>query len=297
LVNTVAIVGSGVIGRGIAVACAMKDFKMKMIDVNKSALVEAAKATSRILSTIEEVQPNLVPKDALRRISFQMDYASGLESVQLAIESVAEDLELKKKVFARLDSIADASVVLATNTSGLSITKIASVTKRPGSVVGIHFFAPAYILKAVEIVRGKKTSERTLRFARRFAEALGKVPVIVQKDTKNFLINSIQFAMIKEARRLLGKGVVSSMSDIDKAIEHSFPVRQSLFGLFLDSDLISPYSAVTHPARRDFTSNYNYENPPEELMGIRDESLLKLMSSLEKIRRAGPKRIRVSPVS
>ena len=284
-VDTVAIVGSGVMGRGIAVACAAKGVKVRMVDVDKAALKRAVGVVADAVSTLSKFRVISEPRSVQRRISMHANFREGLESAQLVIESVPEDMELKKKVFVDLDKLADPTAILATNTSGLSVSKIASATGRREKVVGIHFFAPAYILKTVEIVRGRKTSDGTIEFSRRFAKQIGKVPIVVERDRRNFVVNSIQFAMIKEAQKLLRKGVVGSIAEVDKAIRDSFSVRQSVFGLFLDSDLISPYSSLTHPGREGFSTNYRYEKSPKELIRIRDESLLRLLRTLEELRK------------
>lgn len=139
------------------------------------------------------------------------------KQADIVIEAVIEDLEVKKSVFAKLDQITSDHVILATNTSSMSITEIASATNRPERVAGMHFFNPAQIMKLVEVVRGYKTSDETVVELKEFAKKLNKEPVEVKKDTPGFIVNRIMIPQFIEAIKLLEEGVATA-EDIDKAV-------------------------------------------------------------------------------
>ncbi len=288
-ITDVTIIGAGVMGRGIAVACSIMGKRVVLRDIDPRILESAIEDVRHTIRRLGRLNPIWKNSGTGKNIQLETDLEASVRHSQLVIESVPENLELKQSVFKELDSICDENKILGSNTSGLSIGRIASVTKSPERVVGIHFFAPAYILKAVEIIPGRKTSTQTLKIAEKFALSIGKVPILIKKDTKNFLVNSIQFAMIKQAKRLLKKGTVDSMLEIDKAIMNSFPIRQSLFGLFEDSDLISPDSALTHQDREDLRTNYSYREQSNRVIAVRDELLTILERKAQQLRSSRPK--------
>jgi len=161
----------------------------------------------------------LTPKEAqetMKRIKGTTDIAEALKDADLVIEAVFEDMDLKKKIFKELDETCPPHTILASNTSTLSITEMASATKRPDKVVGIHFFNPAYTMKLIEVISGKQTSEETRKIATDFSVSLEKEPVQV-KDTPGFIVNRILGAALGEAIYLLEEGTASA-EDIDKAV-------------------------------------------------------------------------------
>jgi len=141
-----------------------------------------------------------------------------LASASLAIEAVLEVMEVKKEVFQELDRVLPADALLATNTSSLSITEIAKVTRRPGQVLGMHFFNPAPVMKLVELVRGEETRDDVVQRAETFARSIGKETVVVQKDTPGFIVNRVLMPLFIEAMRILEEGIASA-EDIDKAVK------------------------------------------------------------------------------
>lgn len=140
-----------------------------------------------------------------------------MSGADVVIEAVLEDLSLKKEVFSKLDSIVNENCILATNTSSMSITEIASATKRPERVAGMHFFNPAQLMKLVEVVRGYKTSDETIEELKALSKQLSKEPVEVKKDSPGFIVNRIMIPQFIEAIKLLEEGVASA-EDIDKAV-------------------------------------------------------------------------------
>jgi 3-hydroxybutyryl-CoA dehydrogenase len=159
-------------------------------------------------------------EDWLKRLRFTTDY-SDLGEASIVIEAVPEDLALKRKVFAELDAICGAATVLASNTTGLPITGIASATRHPERVIGAHFFNPAPVMKLVEIVRGYATSDETIRKTKEFCSRLGKETVLVEKDYTGFITTRIYNGFLIEALRCLEEGIASA-SDIDKACKLAY---------------------------------------------------------------------------
>jgi 3-hydroxybutyryl-CoA dehydrogenase len=152
------------------------------------------------------------------------------------IETIAEDLEEKKRIFARAHALCRPSVVLASNTSGLSITALGEAAGRPGQVVGLHFWNPPHIVPLVEIVRGKGTSDTTVDLLLDLARALGKRPIVVQREVPGFVGNRLQFAVFREALFLLENGIASA-EDIDTAMTAGPGLRYGLLGPLRTADL------------------------------------------------------------
>ena len=141
-----------------------------------------------------------------------------LKGVDLVIEAVFEDLELKKGLFKQLDELTRPGVLLTTNTSSMSVTEIAVATKRPEKVAGMHFFNPAPIMKLVEVIRGYHTDDATTQTVMELASKMGKEPVEVKRDTPGFIVNRLMVPHLVEAIRMFEEGV-ASMEDIDKAVK------------------------------------------------------------------------------
>ncbi|MBA4536806.1 3-hydroxyacyl-CoA dehydrogenase family protein [Bacillus aquiflavi] len=218
-VRTVGIVGAGSMGSGIANVVAMNGFTVILHDIENCFLENAIKridqfmekSVSRGKMTPEEKQKTL------ERINMTTNLEQ-LEDADIVIEAVIEDLELKKEVFSKLDQIVKEGVILATNTSSMSITEIAAATKRPERVAGMHFFNPAQIMKLVEVVRGFQTSDETVEELKTFSKQLNKEAVEVKKDTPGFIVNRIMIPQFIEAIKLLEEGVATA-EDIDKAVK------------------------------------------------------------------------------
>jgi len=214
----IGVVGAGTMGSGIAQTAAQAGVEVRLADVSPEIVGQAVAAIAKRLQR-EVDKERMTPEErdaALDRLKPVTDCSEWAE-VPLVIEAVTEDLAVKQAVFRRLDEACDATTILATNTSALSVTQIAAATDRPPQVVGIHFFNPAPRMPLIEIVRGLATSEETLAVAEQFAKQLGKTPVHVQ-DTPGFIVNRILFPMINEAIFALQEGVASAEA-IDEALK------------------------------------------------------------------------------
>ena len=201
MVLKVAVIGAGEMGHGIAELCALRGLRVSMRDM-KPEFVE--RGMERIRWSLGKlIERNEVTKEladqALARIRPTVDLAEAVEDADLVEEAVFEDLDLKKSVFSELDAHAPTNAVLASNTSGLSITAMGRATRRPDKVVGLHFFNPVVRMPLVEIVRGDDTSDDTLRRAEEFTRMLGKTPIVCRKDVPGFITSRTIFPYMYEA--------------------------------------------------------------------------------------------------
>jgi len=218
MIRTVGVVGAGTMGNGIAQACAVAGIDAVMIDVADAALQKG-------VATIGGSLERLVKKDkltadartqALARVKTGTDYAL-LKAADLVIEAATERVELKLDILKKIDAIARAGVIVATNTSSISITQLAAVTGRADRFLGMHFFNPVPMMTLVELIRGLATSDATVEEARAFVQALGKSPIVV-KNSPGFVVNRILCPMINEAVFALQEGLASAQ-EIDDGMK------------------------------------------------------------------------------
>jgi 3-hydroxybutyryl-CoA dehydrogenase len=229
-----AVLGAGIMGSGIAQVAARRGLRVRLFDVG-SEFLERGLTTIRSALDREVRRGRLDPPGAsevLSRISPSVDLGP-VRDCRFVIEAAPEDLALKQGIFRQLDKLTDPSTVLATNTSSLSITAIASVVRDPGRVVGLHFFNPVPAMELVEIIPGLRTSERTLEQAREFAEFLGKT-VTHSRDYPGFVTTRAMAVLVNEAIWMLHDGL-ASREDIDQA--HRLGFRHPLGPLEL-ADLV-----------------------------------------------------------
>jgi 3-hydroxybutyryl-CoA dehydrogenase len=217
-VRFVAVLGAGTMGGGIAQVSAMAGYEVALFDAD-AAQIE--RGLGRIRDTLEKgvargkVEPDQ-RESTLARLRPAGSTAEAVAAADLVIEAVPERMELKRAVFAEIGAAAPAHAVLASNTSSLSISEIASATERPERVVGLHFFNPVHIMKLLEVVRGSDTSDATLRVCHAYAERIGKEAIVVT-DTPGFASSRLGVVLGLEAMRMVEQGVASP-ADIDKAM-------------------------------------------------------------------------------
>lgn len=217
--KNIAVIGAGTMGNGIAHVFAQHGYTVKLIDISQPALEKAIATIGKNLD--RQVAKGSLTEDektaTLSNLSIHTDMKTGVQGVDLVVEAATENIELKLKIFRDLDAFTDPSVILATNTSSISITQIAAVTNRPDKVIGMHFMNPVPVMKLVEIIRGYSTSnEVTLRIMET-SEKLGKVPVEVN-DYPGFVANRILMPMINEAIYTLYEGV-AGVDEIDTVMK------------------------------------------------------------------------------
>jgi 3-hydroxybutyryl-CoA dehydrogenase len=208
-IQKVMVVGAGTMGHGIAQTAAVSGFDVTMMDVDPEQLDRAERAIARSVDKLHEKgKITADQKEAALAISTAKSL-SDADSADLVVEAVSENLELKLGIFADLDRFAPPEAVLASNTSSISITRLAAATGRPDQVIGMHFMNPVPLMRLVEVIRGLDTSDQTLDLTFRAAEQMGKVPVEAE-DSPGFISNRILCPMINEAVFALQEGVGSA---------------------------------------------------------------------------------------
>jgi 3-hydroxybutyryl-CoA dehydrogenase len=218
MVKTVGVLGAGQMGNGIAHVFAQHEYQVRLYDVFPAQIEKALKTIGKNLG--RQAEKGLVPADSvpaiLERISVVKDL-SGFADCDLVVEAASENEALKLDLFRQLDEIVNKEAILATNTSSISITRIAAVTKRPDKVMGMHFMNPVPVMQLVEVIRGLATSEETFQTIANLVEKLGKV-MAVSQDYPGFIVNRILMPMINEAIFALHEGIATA-EDIDKGMK------------------------------------------------------------------------------
>jgi len=214
----VLVAGAGTMGSGIAQAFAQSGFEVVLRDIEMRFVERGISIIEKNLQKlVEKSKMSQEEKDLIMaRIKGTVDLEEA-KDVDFVVEAAIENMEVKKQVFSELDKLVRPDVILATNTSSLSITEIASVTSRPDKVIGMHFFNPVPVMKLVEVIKGIATSEETLKTVKELAISLGKTPVEVA-EAPGFVVNRILIPMINEAIGVLADGVATA-SDIDEAMK------------------------------------------------------------------------------
>ena len=218
-INITGVIGSGTMGRGIAICSASAGCKTILYDINSEILEKAKTQIEKDLNKSAEKKKISFEKrdDIISKIIFTSEF-DDLKTSDFIIEAAPEDIELKKDIFTRLDVICRHETVLSTNTSSLSVTAISSyVRNNPGRVIGMHFFNPANIMKLVEIVRGDFTSEETLNLTKELSNRMGKTSVTA-KDTPAFIVNRIARPFYGEALKIAAEGSAQA-ENIDKIMK------------------------------------------------------------------------------
>jgi 3-hydroxybutyryl-CoA dehydrogenase len=218
-VRKVAVIGAGAMGAGIAQTCSQAGYDVAMQDIDQK-FVDGGFA--RIRGPLDKrVAKGKMSRDdvqaILDRIEGTTDLAHAVDGAQLVIEAIFEKMDVKKGLLESLEAACPPDVIFASNTSSLSITELASATRRPGRFIGTHFFNPAPVMKLVEIIRGSETTDETTAFAMDFCRSLGKEPIEVN-EAPGFVVNRILVPAMNEAFNLLMEGVASA-EDIDKAMK------------------------------------------------------------------------------
>lgn len=251
--KNITIIGAGTMGNGIAHTFAQKDYNVNLVDVSEDTL-------NRALTTIENNLNRMVSKEkisedekvnTLNNITTLSNINQAVEGADLVIEAATENLELKLKIFKQLDEICEKKTLLATNTSSISISQIANITSRPSQVIGMHFMNPVPIMKLVEVIRGKETSDNVTSIIMQISKKLGKIPVEVN-DAPGFVANRILMPMINEAIYSLHENV-SSVEGIDTVmiLGMSHPMGPLHLADFIGLDVCLSILKVMHEGFTD----------------------------------------------
>ena len=237
-VRTIAIIGAGTMGAGISLCIAGAGYDVHLYDISDRQLDNA-------LNRIRSCQDVLIQEDvlsqadaqtALSRIKCFTDMGLAAGPAQFIIEAVPEDLELKRRVFAQIDSACPEDAIRVTNTSGLSVTAITKGCRRPQGTAGMHWVNPPELVPLVEIIRGEESSDKTIELIYALAEKFGKMPVLIQKETPGIGLNRLQFAVLREAMAMVENGVVSP-EDVDRIMCYGLGFRYPWIGPLKTADL------------------------------------------------------------
>jgi len=227
-INKTLIVGSGLMGSGIAQVCAQAGIEVFLYDIVPEALNKALKniewSVNKFVEKGKLEEDSATIMNRIRTVSSLSDAAEA----DLIIEAVFERMDLKQEIFKKVDEISRPGALIASNTSAISITELASVTERPQQVLGLHFFSPVPMMQAVEVIRGLSTTEETANAGKNFVIQIGKEPITVNRDVAGFVINRINFPSTMEAMRLIEDGV-TTVEDIDKGLRLASGRKMGIF--------------------------------------------------------------------
>ncbi len=308
-IQRVACVGSGLIGQGWATIFAAKGFDVILHDIDTSALKEAVRVIRTNIAFLEE--SGFLKKGARAeagdRIETTTSLTEAVESADYVQESVFDDYSIKKSVFEEMDALAPESAILASSASGLLMTEIQRVTRRPERCVLVHPILPVHLIPIVEIVGGEKTSAGSVEAACEFMSRLGKIPVLLKREVPGYIVNRLQAALLREAIDLVAKGV-ASVEDVDRAFCMGIGLRDPFLGPFMRIHLVA--NGIERFKER-YGQSYHYRwssmdawteipagafeeivagtramekartNTVAEIMGWRDHMLVRLMKLLE----------------
>lgn len=237
--RSAAVIGTGMMGPGIAGALALGGVRTTILSRNKESAakgLEAARGQLRVLAE-NALAEMMEVREAIERLDASSAFDRTVAGADLVIESAPENMNLKQKLFARMDSLAGKTAVLASNTSGLSITAIASRCRHPERVLTTHFWNPPHLMPLVEIVQGEKTSPQIAQSVRALLAACGKVPVIVKRDRPGQLGNRLQMALVREAAYIIEEGIADA-EDVDLVVKNGFGLRTPAYGILEHQDAV-----------------------------------------------------------
>jgi 3-hydroxybutyryl-CoA dehydrogenase len=237
--HTAAVIGTGMMGPGIALTLALGGVRATILSrtpATAAAGLEKARTQGDVL-----VRNGLAPAAevaaALQRLDASAAFDPAIAAADIVIESGPEDMEWKQATFERMDGLAKSGAVLATNTSGLSITAVASRCARPERVLTTHFWNPPHLMPLVEIVKGEKTDGAIADAVRALLAACGKTPVVVKKDRPGQLGNRLQMALVREAANIVAEGIADP-EDVDTVAKNGFGLRMPAYGIFEHQDIV-----------------------------------------------------------
>ena len=249
VIKNITVLGSGIMGHGIAQVSAMSGYNVTLRDVEQQFLDKAMEKIKWSLDKLVSKQKisQKEADDILSRIVPKVDLGDALKNCDLMIEAVPEIMELKKKVYAEVDKVADTKTVFASNTSTLPITEIANTTSRPERFIGIHFFNPPQLMKLVEVIPGQKTSQELVQTTIDFVKSVSKEPVLCKKDVAGFIVNRIFIPLVHEAAWAMDRDG-ASMTEIDSAVKFRLGFPMGIFELadFTGLDVIHKATIEMH---------------------------------------------------
>ena len=237
-IKRAAMIGAGTMGAGMGICFARAGYDVILYDIQQEQLDLALRRIDNSLAVLlrEGIITAEKAKEAKARVDTTLDLAEALNGTQFVLEAAPERLDLKHRLFRELDGLCAPEVILASNTSGLSVSEIAESCRHPERVAGMHWVNPPELVPLVEVIRGAKTAEQTLETIYAVALKLGKVPVMIRKEAPGFGLNRLQFAVLREALHMVEHGMVSA-EDVDKIMRCGLGFRYSWLGPLETADL------------------------------------------------------------
>ena len=237
-INHVALLGAGMIGHGLALHFAKAGYQVSLYSRTQQTLDKAIESIKTNLPALLQGRTDVQDEidKIISRIKITRSLDEAISKAPIIIESVAEDLKIKQDLFKELDQMCPKDVILATNTSVISITEIASKAKNRNRIVGAHFWFPPYLIPLVEVVKGKDTSDETMEIIYQFMKKAGKYPIKCLKDVPGFVANRLQHALWREAISIVEHGIADAAT-VDDAIKQSFGIRIAVLGPIENADM------------------------------------------------------------
>jgi len=270
-IKKICVIGAGIMGSGIAQLAASHGYEVNLVDIDEDILNKAKSSIEKNLERFFVAKNKISKEEAqkiLNRINLKVNKDEAVKDVQMIIEAVFEDMKLKQQLMSELDTLCDKDVILASNTSSLSITDMASKSKNQERIIGIHFFNPAPVMKLIELIKGKNTSEEVYDLSKRFSESLNKTVVTVN-DAPGFVTTRLIYVLCNEAAKLKMEGIASTQ-DIDIACKLAFNFPMGPLEL---SDLVGNdiYLHIGEYLEKEFGEKYK---PSPLLKEMVDSNLL-----------------------
>jgi 3-hydroxybutyryl-CoA dehydrogenase len=236
-IKKIAVVGAGTMGSGIAQIFAQNGYEVVLSDISEKFLENARMIISiNQKSLIEEgIITESEAKEAIKNISFTTDKKE-FSDADIIIEAIIEKMDIKQEFWKEVEEIAKADAIFATNTSGLSITKICQNVEKKGRFIGMHWWNPPHIIPLIELIKGDGTADETVKLLSALVEKIGKESVVVLKDVNGFIGNRLQFAVYREALKIVEDGI-ATVEDVDKAMKYGPGFRYPVLGPFETADL------------------------------------------------------------
>lgn len=256
-IRNVAVVGAGTMGPGMAAVFAAHGYSTRLMDIDPEVLERAKAGAANVLDTLvaEGFLAEQKAESGRERLSFTSDQSEAVAGAELVVEAIPENFEIKKDFYRQVEGQVDEDTILASNTSGIPITKLCDVCQHPQRVVGMHWSNPPHIIPVIEVIRGEATGDATVKQIRAVIEDLEMVPVVVKRDVPGFVENRILYAIMREALHLLEEGVATA-EDIDTVTKWGIGYKLSVIGPLelLDVAGLDIYHSVASYLNRELSS-------------------------------------------